>query len=154
ANNTASDTDTVQPIADLSVTKTDGVTQVNANASTTYTIVVANAGPSSGDGSVLTDAAAAGLSKTAAACTAASGGAVCPATVTPALLESGLTLATFPSGGSLTFTITATVTATTGSVTNTVTVAPPMGTIDPTPGNNTASDSDTVIPQVDLSVTK
>src|SRR5438105_2776094 len=104
----------------------------------------------------MTDAAATGLNKTAAACiaAAATGGAVCPATVTPALLESGLTLATFPSGGSLTFTITATVTATTGSVTNTVTVAPPMGTIDPTPGNNTASDSDTVIPQVDLSVTK
>src|SRR5207245_563424 len=45
-NNTASDTDTVNPMADLAVTKTDGTTTVNAGATTTYTIRVTNNGPS------------------------------------------------------------------------------------------------------------
>ena len=84
-------------------------------------------------------------------------GAACPAAVdvTVTLIEgTGVIIPTLPSGGTVTFTVTATVTATQGSVTNTVSVAPPMGTIDPTPGNNTASDTDTVQPVADLSITK
>ena len=46
ANNTASDTDTVNPVADLAITKTDGVASVNAGGSTTYTVTVTNNGPS------------------------------------------------------------------------------------------------------------
>src|SRR4029079_8092363 len=87
ANNTASDTDTVQPVADVSITKTDGVGTVNAGGTTTYTLVVSNAGPSPADGAIVTDAAATGLAKTAAACTGVTGGAVCPVTTTVALLQ-------------------------------------------------------------------
>ena len=63
----SSDTDTVQPLADLAITKTNAVTTVNAGTATTYTVVVTNIGPSAADGAVVTDAAAAGLSLGAAA---------------------------------------------------------------------------------------
>ena len=39
-------------------------------------------------------------------------------------------------------------------LTNTAHVAPPAGVTDPNPGNNNASDTDTLTPQADLSVTK
>src|SRR5207248_473274 len=57
-NNSATDTDTVNERADLQISKTDGVTSVNAGGSTTYTIRVTNNGPSSVTFSTLTDAAA------------------------------------------------------------------------------------------------
>src|SRR5207248_449399 len=44
-NNSATDTDTLTPQDDVSVTKTDGVTSAVPGTSTTYTIVVSNAGP-------------------------------------------------------------------------------------------------------------
>ena len=43
---TATDTDTVAKSADLSITKSDGVSSVTAGTSTTYTITVTNLGPS------------------------------------------------------------------------------------------------------------
>src|SRR6185503_418367 len=61
ANNTATDTDTVTAVADLSVTKTNGTTSLAAGASTTYTIVVNSSGPNHADGATVTDAAATGL---------------------------------------------------------------------------------------------
>src|SRR2546428_8846548 len=45
-NNSASDTDTVNKSADLSISKSDGVTSVTAGTSTTYTITLTNNGPS------------------------------------------------------------------------------------------------------------
>jgi hypothetical protein len=46
-NNSATDANTViTPTADLSITKTDGVTGVNQGGTITYTIVASNAGPS------------------------------------------------------------------------------------------------------------
>jgi uncharacterized repeat protein (TIGR01451 family) len=143
----ASDTDTVQPIADLLISKNDGVTQVVSGTSTTYTIVVTNGGPSAANNAVVTDPVATGLNKTAAACIGTTGGAACPASTTVALLQgTGVIIPTFPAGATVTFTVTATVSATGGTVTNNTTVAVPAGTIDPTPGNNTASDTDQVIP--------
>ena len=41
-NNSATDTDTIVSQADLSITKTDGATTVNAGANVTYTIVATN----------------------------------------------------------------------------------------------------------------
>jgi LPXTG-site transpeptidase (sortase) family protein len=156
-NNTASDTDTVDPQADLSISKTDGVTSVTPNGTVTYTIVVSNAGPSAADGAVFTDASATGINVTGVSCGSATGGAACPAAgdTTVALMQgAGIVIPTLPSGGSVTFSVAATITATSGSVTNTADVATPDGTNDPTPGNNTASDTDTVDPQADLSISK
>src|SRR5207248_6565711 len=64
---------------------------------------------------------------------------------------------TLASGATYQIVVTATVTAVSGTVTNTATVAVPGGTTDPTPGNNSASDSDAVIVAAavaDLAITK
>lgn len=148
-NNIAIDVDTVtppaSPVADLAVTKTDGVTSISAGASTVYTIVATNNGPNAANGSTIVDAVAAGLTKTAVTCTGA-GGAVCPAGLTVSQLEAGVAVPTWPNGGSLTLTVTATVTVPNGSVTNAVSVAVPTGIIDPNLANNNATDVDTVTP--------
>ena len=61
ANDSATDTDTVDTSADLSITKTDGVASVIAGNSTTYTIVLTNNGPSTEPaGVVLSDPIPAG----------------------------------------------------------------------------------------------
>lgn len=156
ANNSATDTDTVTPAADLSISKTDGVTSVNAGGSTTYTIVVNNAGPSAANGALFRDVAATGLNKTSITCSAA-GGAVCPtAPIDIATVEgaSGIAIPTLPSSGSVTFTVVASVTASSGSVANTATIAAPAGTTDNNAANNSATDTDTVNPIADLSISK
>jgi len=61
SNNSASDTDTVQPVADLSITKTDGVSSLNLGATTVYTVVVTNLGPSEVTGATISDPAPTGL---------------------------------------------------------------------------------------------
>lgn len=152
-NNTASDTDTINATADLSITKTDSVAAVTAGTSTTYSIVVTNNGPSAANNATVTDAAAAGLSKVSIVCSA-SGGAACPTLPNIADLEAGMVIPTLPSGGSVTLTVSATVTAVSGSVTNTASVAVPAGLTDSNGGNNSASDTDTVTPSADLRVTK
>ncbi len=152
-NNTATDTDTVTPSADLIIAKTDGVTSVLAGTPTTYTITVTNNGPSSVTGAVLSDPAATGLSKTAVACSGTPGQCVTAPTV--AQLESGtFALPALANGATYQITVTATVTATNGSVSNVTTIAPPAGTTDPTPGNNTDTDTDTVTPSADLVIAK
>ena len=57
--------------------------------------------------------------------------------------------------GVATFTVTATISGSaTGTIVNTVTATVPAGTTDPTPGNNTATDTDTVSLVADLAITK
>ena len=132
--------------ADLGISKTDGISTVSPGGSTTYTIVVSNAGPGAADGALVTDPAAAGLSKTGTPTCTPAAGAACPATLTNALLEAGgVVIPTLPVGGSVTITLTANVTAASGSVTNTANVATPAGVSDPAPANNSASDTDTLV---------
>ncbi|HET9579714.1 MAG TPA: FG-GAP-like repeat-containing protein [Usitatibacter sp.] len=141
------------PVADLAITKTDGLANVLAGASTTYTITVTNNGPSSVTGALLTDAAATGLAKTAVACSATPGACVSAPTV--AQLESGtFALPALAVGATYQITVTANVTAGSGSVSNVATIAAPIGASDPTPGNNSATDTDTVSPVADLAITK
>ena len=54
-NNSATDTDTLTPTADISITKTDGVTFATAGGSVTYTVTAANAGPSDANGVFVDD---------------------------------------------------------------------------------------------------
>ena len=124
-------------------------------ATSTYTVVVSNAGPDAANGAIVTDPAAAGLTKTSVTC-AAAGGAVCPASPTVAQLESGLVIPTLPAGGVVTFTVDATVTAASGSVSNIATVAAPAGMTDAVTANNSATDTDAVVAApivADLAVT-
>ena len=58
----ASDSDALVATADLSISKTDGVTTVIAGATTTYTIVVSNSGPSDAPGTQIKDTLPAAIS--------------------------------------------------------------------------------------------
>jgi uncharacterized repeat protein (TIGR01451 family) len=158
ANNSATDTDTLTPQADLSITKTDGVTSVNAGGTTTYTIVVRSAGPSTANAAVFTDPAVPNLNVTGVTCGSVSGGAACPTApnTTVALMQgAGIVIPILPSGGSVTFTVNATVANNaTGSISNTATVVPPAGVADPNPANNSATDTDTVAAVANLVLAK
>ncbi len=149
-NNSATDTDTLVPTADLAITKTDGVANVTPGAGVTYTIVASNAGPSAVTGATVTDTLPAPLSGATWTCVGAGGG-TCPASGSGNISAAvGL-----PVGATATFTLTATLSATaTGTLVNTATIAAPAGVTDPNPGNNSATDTDTITPTADLSITK
>ena len=157
-NNTGIDTDTVNPQADIVVTKTDNQTTVNAGGTTSYTIAVTNNGPSAADNAVFTDPVITGLNVSSVTCGTPINGAVCPvvASTTVALMQgAGIVIPSLPNTGSVTFTVTGTVAGDAPSpLVNTATVTPPPGVTDPTPGNNTPSDSSNVQPVADISVTK
>jgi uncharacterized repeat protein (TIGR01451 family) len=144
ANNTATDSDTLTPQADLSVAMTDGKTTIVPGTSNTYTITVTNNGPSTLSSVTLTDAIPAALSNT-------SFGPSVGAYDVGTGVWSGLNLA---SGDSVSMALTGTINpSATGSLTNTVTVSPPSGTTDTDLTNNSVADTDTLTPQADLSVT-
>jgi uncharacterized repeat protein (TIGR01451 family) len=150
-NNSATDTDTLTPRADLSITKTDGVTTAVPGTPLTYTIVVTNAGPSAVTAAPVTDnlpAALTGVSWTAV-----------PTAGSSVAMTSGSgninTTVSLLSAGTVTFTVMATIDPTaTGMLTNTAHVEAPTGVTDPTPSNNTATDTDTLTPTANLSINK
>ncbi|ANB19547.1 proprotein convertase P-domain-containing protein [Dokdonella koreensis] len=139
ANNSATDTDTLTPQADLAITKTDGVTSVIQGGSTTYTITASNAGPSNASGATVTDTFPASLTCTWT-CVGAGGG-TCTAAGSGNIADT----VNLPAGGSTTHTASCGLSASaTGTLSNTATVAAPAGVTDPTPGNNSATDTDTI----------
>jgi uncharacterized repeat protein (TIGR01451 family) len=100
------------PSADLSITKTNGVTTLVSGAATTYTVRVSNAGPDSATGAIISDPAVTGLNKTAVACSAAVGNK-CVTAPSVAQLEGGtFALPALAAGEFYEITVTATVTAT------------------------------------------
>ena len=148
-NNSATDTDTLTPQADLAITKTDGVTTATPGGSVTYTITASNAGPSNASGSTVSDTFPASLTCTWT-CVGAGGGA-CTASGAGNINDT----ANLPSGGSVTYTASCAISAAaTGTIVNTATVTAPGGVTDPTPGNNSATDTDTLAAQADLTITK
>jgi uncharacterized repeat protein (TIGR01451 family) len=152
ANNSASDTDTLAPRADLSVTMTDSKVSVVPGTSDTYTITVSNNGPSAVTGASVADVLPAGVTAATWMATGNSGGG----SVSGPTSGSGAlaTTVNLPVSASVTFSFTASINSSaTGSLTNTVTVSPPAGVTDSNPANNSASDIDTLAPGADLSVT-
>lgn len=136
--------------ADISVTKTDGVSSVIAGDSTTYTIQVSNAGPSNVAGIVVTDTQPSAATFTWS-CAASAGSSCTQASGTGSINTTVSVLV----GGTATFTVTAQVNGlATGTLTNTVTVTPPDTISDPDLSNNSASDVDTITPSPDLTLTK
>ena len=146
---TATDTLMVNPTADLSITKTDGVTSAVPGASVTYTIVAANAGPSTDPAAALSDTFPAALTCTYTS--VAAGGATGNTAAGAGDLAETLSL---PAGGSVTYTATCSIDSdATGTLSNTATIT--ASVTDLAPGNNSATDSDTVlVPEADLGVTK
>ena len=149
-NNTATDTDTPAPKADLQITKTDGSTTYTPGTGITYSIVASNVGPSDVAGATLFDAIPANVAN--ATWTAVySAGASGPANGTGSIN----TLINLASGSNVTITLSGSVLASaSGNLTNTANVTTPPGVTDPTPGNNTATDTDTPTPKADLQLTK
>ena len=149
ANNSATDTDGIGASADLAITKTDGVTTATAGGSVTYTITASNAGPSAATGATVADTFPAALTCTWT-CVGAGGG-TCTASGSGNINNT----VNLPSGGSVTYTASCTISAAaTGTLSNTATVTAPAGVTDPNPGNNSATDSDTLGASADLGITK
>ena len=140
-DNSATDTDTIVRVADLSITKTDGLTSVTPGNAVTYTIVVSNAGPSDVVGATVADRFPVGLTVGSWTCEATAG-----SSCTTAASGSNRTgTVSLPNGGSATYTATTTLAVTaTGTLANTATVAAPAGATDPNTANNSATDSDTI----------
>jgi uncharacterized repeat protein (TIGR01451 family) len=150
ANNTATDTDTLTPQADLAITKTDGSSTEIPGTPVTYTIIATNPGPSTATGATVADAFPAALTGMTWTCVASAGSTCAPSGA--GAISTGVTL--LPTG-TATFTATGTVSPTaTGTLVNTATLAAPAGLTDGNPANNTATDTDMLTPQADLIVLK
>lgn len=152
-DNAATDSDAINLNTNLGITKSDGTTTVNPGASVAYTINVSNAGPDAATGASVTDTVPASLSNVTWTCASTGGGATCGAASGSGNAIS--TTANLPSGGSVRYTVTGTLaTNVPGTLVNTAQVAAPAGATDPTPANNSATDTDTINPVADPSITK
>jgi len=138
-NNSSTDIDEIVYLADVAITKDDGVTELIPGDPVTYTITVANLGPGDTLGAIVTDAFPAAILNVNWTCVG-SGGGICAASGSGNLVD----VATLPFGGSVVYTATGTVDlGATGTIDNTANVAVTDVT-DPNVGNNSATDSDTV----------
>lgn len=95
--------------AEIGITKTNDVDVLLSGQEVEYRIVVTNNGPSDANGAVFRDPVSTGLVCTNVTCGDATNGAVCPAVSIGALQGAGVTIATLPASGTLTFTVTCTV---------------------------------------------
>jgi uncharacterized repeat protein (TIGR01451 family) len=145
ANDSATDTDTITA-ADLSIAKSDGVGSVIAGTSTTYAITLTNNGPSAlPAGAVVSDPIPANTtgSETEANCVIAAGDFTCTTSLLLAV------------GASVTYQLTLAVSSgyalATLSNTASITSSPLVDTV---PGNNSATDVDTVTTSADMSIVK
>ena len=152
-NNSANDTDTPAPKADLSITKDDSVTDYTPGGSVAYSIVVSNAGPSDVSGATVSDTFPVQVASASWTCSA-TGSASCTSSGTGNLNDT----INIPVGDTVTYSVTANISSTaTGDMTNTATVSVPAGVTETNSGNNSAQDTDTqapATPSIDLSITK
>ena len=147
ANNSATDTDDLVRLANLSISKTDNTATASPGGSVTYQIVVGNAGPNDAS-AVITDTFPGSLSACTWTCSATAGN--CGPGSTGNISDSG----NIQAGGSLTYTAGCTIdVAATGTLSNTATVAINDPTQqDPNTANNSATDVDTLVPTADLAL--
>ena len=138
---------TVAIVVVPSITKSDSITVITPGVPTTYSVVITNNtgvafSTTAGNAAVFKDPAVANLTASSVTCSAATGGASCPAGPTVSAMQgAGITIPTLPDSGSVTFTITASVDGGTAAgtvITNTASV-----TVNGQ--SNTASDSNTVV---------
>lgn len=133
----------------LSVTKTNSLSAVAPGQSVTYTIVVSNGGPDAVVNARVVDNLPAVLLSPSWTC-AASGGSSCAAASGTGSLDRTVSLA---ASGTATFVITSVLSPTaTGTLVNTATVTLPNGFLDSVPGDNSATDSDPILPAASLSI--
>jgi uncharacterized repeat protein (TIGR01451 family) len=142
-NNSATDTNILAASADLQITKTDNATHYVADATKTYIITVTNAGPANVTGATVTDALAANPNIASAAWTClGTNGGTCTSNGSGNISDS----VDLPAGATVTYIVNVTVVGSpSGELVNTSTVTGPLGITDPVPGNNSATDTDTLI---------
>lgn len=127
--------------ADLSISIGNGSNPVVPGATTTYTIIAANAGPSPVTGATASTAFPGSLACTWA-CVATPGG-TCTAAGSGSISDP----VDLPSGGSATYTATCVIAGPlVGMLTSSAAISEPPSTTDPNPANNTASDVDEIAP--------
>jgi len=136
-DNTSTDTDTLTPQADLSISKLDNPDPVTVGATLQYTLTVQNNGPSDSPNSLVTDSFPSEFTGATWTCSA-SGGAICPNANGSGNISE--TIAVFPTGGQVVYAVSGGTTqpAMGSNVNNTATVAPQMGVTDLVVGNNTS----------------
>jgi uncharacterized repeat protein (TIGR01451 family) len=155
-NNSGIDTDTPVFISDLGITKTDGVATYIAGGSVAYTITVSNpSGPNNVVNATVTDifSTNTNIASVTWTCSGVNGG-TCVASGSGNINDNTVDL---PVGASVTYSVNVTIAAgAAGNLTNTANVAVPAGYTDPTPGNNSAIDTDALFipPSADLQITK
>lgn len=160
ANNTNDDSTTLKKEVKLSVSKDNSITSLAAGSQTTYSITIANPASGSSDlvGASVTDTLDPNkfLSLDSWSCVA-TGSATCSAGPLTGAISDTVNI---PAGESLSYTVNATLRADAyeqspvGQVSNTVTVALPAGTSNQTGGQLSATDTDTLTQEADLSVSK
>ena len=136
--------------ADLAVTKSDGQSTATPGEPVTYTLVASNSGPGDVTAASVNDVMPPVLQAATWTCVASPGSACAPG-------GSGdiADVIDLAAGGTATYTLSATVSsAATGTLSNTVTVTASGGAGDPNPGNNSATDIDTLAPKADLGIIK
>lgn len=140
------------PDPNLSITKTSGVTSVYQGGPVTYTIVVTNLTAAYAVTGTVVDTVPATVIGVNWTC-AASAGSACTAAAGAGNAIN--TSATLLPGGTATYTVTGTVSTTaTGTLSNTATVAVPSFLTDSNTANNSATESDPININANLSVTK
>src|SRR5690606_20906398 len=106
ADNADTDTDTLTPVADLSIAKTDGVTGAVPGDTVTSSIVVTNAGPSDVVGATVAAVLPAAIVSATWSC-AGPAGTACTAAGTGDIADT----VDLPAGTSITYTVAATIDA-------------------------------------------
>ena len=125
---------------DLAITNTDGVTTAAAAASTTYTIVASNAGPLAVAIATVADTFPTACTSVSYSSVAAGGASGNTLSGLGNIRDAALSL---PVGSSVTYTAICTIgQAATGSLVNTASISSEVA--DPIPGNNSATDTDTL----------
>ena len=125
---TASVNNPIQAVPRVALTKTSAAGTLTAGSTFTYTVTAISNGGAAANGAVVADSLPAGVESWSWTC-AASGGAVCPAASAPSGTAAlSQTIATFPVGGQVVYTITAQLAITaSGTVANTATATLPAG---------------------------
>jgi uncharacterized repeat protein (TIGR01451 family) len=144
-DNSTSEPTTVNPLVDVSVTKSDSADPVDAGSQFSYTVVVSNTGPSTASGVTLTDLLPAGVSF--------SSGTTTQGTISESSGTVTASLGALAAGASETVTIIVDVAGTTsGTITNNASVTSVEA--DSNSANNSTTEDTTIVPVVDLVVAK
>jgi uncharacterized repeat protein (TIGR01451 family) len=157
-NNTSTVNTGVDAVANLTIVKS-APTSVQAGGPISYTIIIANEGPSDAGGTAFSDAVPTVIGNISTSCVATTGtatlsAATCPTAIAVVGNSVSGTLPSLPAGSTVTITINGTVSGSaTGVISNTASLTPPPNVTDTTP-INTSTTTSNVVPVANLSIQK